>query len=337
VKLLGAHMSIAGGLHLAVDRAASAGCEALQVFTKSSNQWAAKPLAADDAAIFREKQIEMGVSPAFAHDSYLINLASPDPALYRRSAEAFAEEVDRCDLLGLPYLVAHPGAHMGQGEEAGIDRIASALNGILDARPHSRVRVLLETTAGMGSSVGHRFEHLKAIIDRLHEPGRAGVCLDTCHVFAAGYDISTMKGYNAVIAEFDRILGIQWIRAFHLNDSKKGLGCRLDRHEHIGRGALGVTAFWCLMNDPRFDGAPMVLETPKGDDLHEDRMNLAVLRAQFGSTAPVEMSPEPAKSAAATRPASKAKQVARSRGKKAVPGKKPAARTRRAAPAKRRR
>jgi len=288
VKLLGAHMSIAGGVHLAVERAGSAGCDALQVFTKSSNQWKAKPLSAADAALFREKQIEHGVSPAFAHNSYLINLASPDAALRTRSIAAFTEEIDRCDALGLPYLIAHPGAHMGAGEEAGIDRIAGALNEIFASRLPSRVRVLLETTAGMGSSVGHRFEHLREIIRRLDEPGRAGVCLDTCHVFAAGYDISTEKGYHAVMAECERVLGLQWIRAFHLNDSKKGLGCRLDRHEHIGKGGLGITAFWCLLNDPRFDGAPMVLETPKGDDVAEDKANLKALRAQIGRARPIK-------------------------------------------------
>ncbi|MBI3447599.1 MAG: deoxyribonuclease IV [Acidobacteria bacterium] len=288
MKLLGAHMSIAGGLHLAVERAAAAKCDALQIFTRSSNQWKVKPLEEPEAAIFREKQLELGVAPAFAHDSYLINLASPDPALHARSAAAFGEEIDRCDLLGLPYLIAHPGAHMGAGEEAGIDRIARALSGLFAARPASRVRVLLETTAGMGSAVGSRFEHLRAILDRVEPPQRLGVCLDTCHVFAAGYDISTERGYHAVMEEFNRLIGVQWIRAFHLNDSKKGLGCRLDRHEHIGQGALGVTAFWCLLNDPRFDGAPMVLETPKGDDLAEDVANLTLLRAQIGSPKPVE-------------------------------------------------
>jgi deoxyribonuclease-4 len=281
-------MSIAGGLHLAVDRAGAAECEALQIFTKSSNQWKAKPLSEIEAGLFREKQIEHGVSPAFAHGSYLINLASPDPALKKRSEEAFVEEIDRCDLLGLPYLITHPGAHMGEGEEAGIDSIAGALNRAFRDRPASRVRVLLETTAGMGSSVGHRFEHLRSIIYKLDQPARAGVCLDTCHVFAAGYDISAEKSYHAVMAEFNRVLGLEWIRAFHLNDSKKGLGCRLDRHEHIGRGALGVEAFWCLLNDPRFDGAPMVLETPKGEDLAEDRVNLALLRSQAGSARPVK-------------------------------------------------
>jgi deoxyribonuclease IV len=243
VKLLGAHMSIAGGLHLAIDRAHAAGCDALQIFTKSSNQWKAKEITGTDAGLFSERQIEHGISPVFAHDSYLINLASPDPDLRKRSTAAFAEEVDRCETLGLPYLIAHPGAHMGEGPEAAFDRIASALNGIFAARPASRVRVLLETTAGMGSSVGHTFEQLREILSRLEQPARVGVCLDTCHVFAAGYDIGTEKGYHAVMEAFERTLGLQWIRAFHLNDSKKGLGCRLDRHEHIGMGALGVTAF----------------------------------------------------------------------------------------------
>jgi deoxyribonuclease IV len=287
MRLLGAHMSVQGGVHRAMDRGAEAGCDALQVFTKSSNQWKAKPLSDDDVALFRERQIEHGISPVVAHDCYLINLGSPDPVLHARSAAAFAEEIDRCDLLGLPYLIAHPGAHMGSGEDAGIGRIAGAINAAFRDRPASRTSVLLETTAGMGTSVGHRFEQIASILDRLESPGRGGVCVDTCHVFAAGYDISNEAGYHAVMEELDRTVGLSRVRAFHLNDSKKGLGCRLDRHEHIGAGALGVTAFWCLLNDPRFDGVPMVLETPKGDDLAEDKVNLALLRAQIGARKPV--------------------------------------------------
>jgi len=280
-------MSIAGGIHLAVERGASAGCDAIQLFTKSSNQWKARPLEETEVGLFRERQIEHGISPAVAHDCYLINMASPDPGLYQRSAAAFAEELTRCDRLGLPYLIAHPGAHMGAGEESGFERIAAAIDAAFRTHPGAHVRVLLETTAGMGTSVGHRFEDLRAILDRLERPERVGVCFDTCHVFAAGYDISTEKGYHAVMGELDRIVGLELVRAFHLNDSKKGLGSRLDRHEHIGRGGLGITAFWCLVNDPRFDGTPMMLETPKGEDLREDRENLAILRAQIGSARPV--------------------------------------------------
>lgn len=287
MRILGAHMSIAGGVHHAVERGAGAGCDAIAMFTKSSNQWRAKPLSAEEVSLFRERQIEHGISPAVAHDCYLINLGSPDPFLHKRSAEAFADEIDRCDLLGLPYLVLHPGAHMGAGIEAGIARIVSAIDATMRARPASRVRILFETTAGMGSSIGSRFEEMRAILERLERPERAGVCFDTCHVFAAGYDLSTEKGYHAVMENLDRVVGLERVRAFHLNDSKKGLGCRLDRHEHIGAGALGVTAFWCLMNDPRFDGVPMFLETPKGEDLAEDKVNLSLLRAQIGAPRPI--------------------------------------------------
>jgi deoxyribonuclease-4 len=280
-------MSIEGGVHRAVERGADAGCDAVQLFTRPSHQWKARKLSGEEAARFRERQVACGVSPAVAHDCYLINLGSPDARLHARSAAAFGEEIDRCDQLGLPYLIAHPGAHKGAGEEAAFDRIAGAIDAAFRRRGGSRTRVLLETTAGMGTSVGHRFEHLRAILDRLEEPRRAGICVDTCHVYAAGYDIGTEKGYHAVMEELDRIVGLGRVGAFHLNDCKKGLGSRLDRHEHIGMGALGVTAFWCLLNDPRFEGVPMFLETPKGEDLAEDRANLAILRAQVGSRRPV--------------------------------------------------
>jgi deoxyribonuclease-4 len=288
MSLLGAHMSIQGGVHRAIERGSEAGCDAIQLFTKSSNQWRARSLGEEEVGLFHRKRGEHGISEAVAHDCYLINLASPDPALHARSAAAFAEEIERCDRIGLSALIAHPGAHMGAGPEAGFDRIASAIDAAFDRTPDSKTLVLLETTAGMGTSVGHRFEHLRAIIDRVKRSDRMGVCVDTCHVFAAGYDISTEKGYHAVMEDLDRVVGLERVRAFHLNDSKKGLGCRLDRHEHIGAGALGVTAFWCLLNDRRFEGLPMVLETPKGEDLSEDRANLALLRAQIGRRRPVK-------------------------------------------------
>jgi len=288
MRLLGAHMSIEGGVHRALERGARVRCDTIQIFTRSSHQWRSKPLTKDDAALFREGQVEHGISPAISHANYLINMATPDAALRARSARALDDEISRCDRLGLPYLIIHPGADMGSGAEVAFDRVAKLLNGAFRRRPASRTRVLLETTAGMGTSVGHKFEHLAAILGRLERPERTGVCLDTCHVFAAGYDISSERGYHAVMEEFDRIVGLDRLRAFHLNDSKKGLGCRLDRHEHIGRGGMGVTAFWCLLNDARFDGIPMVLETPKGADLAEDAVNLALVRAQIGSRAPVK-------------------------------------------------
>jgi len=279
MKILGAHMSISGGVDLSISRGAEVGCDAIQIFTKSSNQWRARPLADGEVQRFRTGQIERGISPVLAHDCYLINLASPDDALYERSIASFGEELDRCEILGIPSLIAHPGSHVGSGEREGIARVASALNRLFSQRPGGRVRVLLETTAGQGSSVGHRFEHLAEILSRLETPDRAGVCLDTCHVFAAGYDLRSEKSYAAVMDQLDRALGLEQVRAFHLNDSKKDLGCRVDRHEHIGKGFLGLDPFRWLLNDPRFDGVPMFLETPKGEDYAEDRVNLALLRS----------------------------------------------------------
>lgn len=279
MKILGAHMSIEGGLDLAVTRGAAVGCDAIQLFTKSSNQWKARPLHDEEVRRFLAALDASKISPAVAHDSYLINLATPDEALYARSIASIGEELDRCETLGIPYLVTHPGSHVGSGEQAGITRIAVALNALMRERPRHRVRVLLETTAGQGTSVGHRFEHLEEILARLESPDRAGVCIDTCHVFAAGYDLRTERSYHEVMREFDRIVGLERVQAFHLNDCKKDLGCRVDRHEHIGKGYLGTDAFRWLMNDPRFDAVPMLLETPKGEDCAEDRVNLGVLRS----------------------------------------------------------
>lgn len=276
---LGAHMSIAGGVDLAVERAAKAGCDALQIFTRNSNQWKARPLAAAEIERFGGLLRERGIFPVVAHGSYLINLASPDPALYGKSSAALGEEIDRCAALEIPYLVTHPGSHMGSGEAEGIARIVSALDRLLDDRPDVRVQVLLETTAGQGQCVGHRFEHLRDILGGVRHAGRVGVCIDTCHIFAAGYDLRTAQGYSEVMASFDEIVGLGSVRAFHLNDCKKDLGCRVDRHEHIGKGFLGAEAFGHLLNDDRFDGLPMLLETPKGPDLKEDIENLAVLRS----------------------------------------------------------
>ncbi|MGH9868939.1 MAG: deoxyribonuclease IV [Candidatus Polarisedimenticolia bacterium] len=278
MKLLGAHMSIEGGVDQSVERGALVGCDAIQLFTHNSNQWRARPLDPGEVARFRSLQIEKGISPTVAHASYLINLASPDPALYARSRTALGEELDRCEALGIPYLVIHLGSHMGSGEAEGIGRVAAALDRLLEERPDHAVKVLLETSAGQGQCVGHRFEHLRDILGAMSGQARAGVCLDTCHVFAAGYDLRTEDDYRQVMQELDATVGLARVRVFHLNDCKKDLGCRVDRHEHIGRGFLGVEPFRLLLADPRFDGLPMLLETPKGKDMREDRENLAVLR-----------------------------------------------------------
>jgi deoxyribonuclease-4 len=276
--LIGAHMSIAGGISKAFERGQSVQCRTIQIFLKSSNQWKAKPLTEEDKILFQEAQKTSGIHPVVAHDSYLINLASPNSDLYQKSIAAFMEEMERANFLGVPYLVLHPGAHVGSGVEAGIARIAAALNQAF-ARADSPVTILLENTAGQGSGLGYRFEELASIMEKIKEDGRVGICLDTCHAFAAGYDIRTKDAYASVMREFDRLIGIKKIRAFHVNDSKKELGSRVDRHAHIGQGFIGLEGFRCLINDKRFMKIPKILETPKGPDLAEDRINLATLRS----------------------------------------------------------
>lgn len=273
--LIGAHMSIAGGVHLAILEAARYRCRAVQLFSKSSNQWAAKPLTDEGIALWRDALRKHPMLPV-VHDSYLINLASPDPALLARSREAFLEEVERCRLLEIPYLVFHPGAHMGEGEKPGIARIAESVDWVLDRAGAAPVTLLLETTAGQGSAIGHRFEHLAEIIGASRHPERLGVCVDTCHILAAGYDIRTPESYAEVFEDLDARIGLDRVRCFHLNDSRKDLGSRVDRHEHIGKGFVGRTAFRLLMQDPRFVSIPKILETPKEDEM--DRTNLALLR-----------------------------------------------------------
>ncbi len=277
--LFGAHMSIAGGVDKAIDRAVQVGCDVVQIFTKSSNQWKARPIAPDEVERFRAKLQEAGIRSVVAHDSYLINLASPDDALWEKSIAAFREELERCELLGIPYLVTHPGSYGEAGEEAGIRRVAEALNRLHDDLPGYQVKTLLEVTAGQGTSLGYRFEQLAAITERVREPERVAYCFDTCHVFAAGYELRTPEGYMATMDEFDRILGLDRLLVFHLNDSKRDLGSRIDRHEHIGKGMIGLDGFRHLVNDPRFREHPGLLETEKSPDLHEDVENLRVLRS----------------------------------------------------------
>jgi len=271
-------MSIAGGIYRAFERGAQANCRTIQVFLKNSNRWEGKPLEERDRSLFRKAQDAYGIRPVLAHDSYLINLASPDSRLYRKSLDAFIEEMKRADLLGIPYLVLHPGSHRGSGVEKGIRRVARALNRAMDAAGPT-VTILVENTSGQGDCLGHRFEHLAAILEQVGHKDRIGVCLDTCHLFAAGYDIRSEKGYKNTLREFDRLVGIKTIKAFHVNDSRKDLGSRVDRHCHIGQGFIGLEAFRCLVNDRRFKKIPKILETPKGPDLEEDRMNLATLQS----------------------------------------------------------
>ena len=271
-------MSIAGGVHTAVDRAVSAGCTALQVFTKNNNQWQGKPNSGQDIALYKEKIAAAGIAPVVSHDSYLINLCATNPDLLAKSRAAFIDELERCAQLGIPLLNFHPGSHLGAGEAEGIKRICESLNIAHERTRGIAVKSVLEATAGQGTNIGHRFEHLRAIIDGVEEPDRMAVCIDTCHIFAAGYDIATEEGYEETFRSFDEVVGLGRLVAFHVNDSKKGLGSRVDRHEHIGKGAIGLTGFRLLMNDARFAHVPKVLETPKSEDLHEDVENMAVLR-----------------------------------------------------------
>lgn len=260
---LGAHLSIAGGLPRAVDRAVASRCEALQIFTKSAGQWRARTLPPEEIALFRQKVAAAGIRPVVAHNSYLINLATAQPELRAQSMAALGEELDRAEALGLDGLVMHPGSYTSGTEADGLRLIAEGLAQLLDERPDARTRVLLEHTAGQGTNLGHRFEHLAEIIDRLGGTPRVAVCLDTCHLLAAGYDICSPEGYAATFAAFDRIVGLDRIHAFHLNDSKKPCGSRVDRHEHIGDGCIGLEPFARILRDPRFDGLPMLIETAK--------------------------------------------------------------------------
>lgn len=282
MQLLGAHMSIAGGHALAIDRATAFGMNACQIFTKNANQWNAKPIEAAAAEGFRTRFAESDVDFIVAHDSYLINLASPDDALWERSTAAFGDELRRCALLGVPWLVTHPGAHMGSSVEVGVRRVADALNRLFAEDPELDVTVLLETTAGQGTTLGRSFDELAAILALVEDQSRVGVCFDTCHAFAAGYELRDAAGYAATMQAFDDAIGFDRLRVFHLNDSKKGLGAKVDRHAHIGEGELGLEAFRLLMRDERFTGVPGILETPKDDTGEDDRRNMATLRDLCG-------------------------------------------------------
>ena len=284
MTILGAHQSIAGGYYKAVELAHQLKCDCVQLFTKNNNQWRAKELTDDDVRQFRAKLKELGVAHPLAHDSYLINLASPDPLLWRKSVDSFILEMFRADRLGIPYLVTHPGAYTTSSEEAGIAAVVRALDEVHRQTLGIKTKCLLETTAGQGSCLGCRFEQLADIIDRVQDSDRLGVCVDTCHIFAAGYPISTEKEYRATIRELDKTVGLKLVRAIHLNDSVKPLGSRVDRHAHIGRGMIGKEGFRLLLNDRRFRKVPMYLETPKGEEKGKnlDAINLRTLRRLIG-------------------------------------------------------
>lgn len=263
---LGAHMSISGGLPHAIDRASKTGCETLQIFTKSSNQWRARTLPDTEIQTFRTRSENTGILPIFAHASYLINVASPDQTLWRRSVSALAEELRRADLLGLHGVILHPGAYTTSTEHDGLRRISDGIGEVLTQRNDDGAALLLEHTAGQGTVLGHRFEHLQSIIEGLNDSRSVGICLDTCHLVGAGYDIISSTGYDKVFDEFNAIIGLERLRVFHLNDSKKPLGSRLDRHDNIGDGHIGIEPFRRLLQDTRFSDLPMLLETPKTNE-----------------------------------------------------------------------
>jgi len=276
--LLGAHMSIAGGIDKAIERGNSLSCTAIQLFTKNSNQWKGRVITDEEIERFFTLMKKSKITRIIAHDSYLINLASSNKELRERSINALIDEMGRCRILEIRYLVMHPGAHLGAGEEIGIKNIIDSLNIVLEKTDGWSVDVVLESTAGQGTNIGYRFEHLRSIMDGVKQKERVWVCLDSCHIFAAGYDISTPEGYKRVIGEFDKLIGLGRLICIHVNDSKKGFGSHVDRHEHIGKGCLGEGFFKILMNDKRFENIPKIIETPKGEDMQEDRINLAILR-----------------------------------------------------------
>lgn len=271
-------MPIAGGVENAPLSGQKAGCAAMQIFTKNSNQWRAKPLDEKSIAAYRANLAASGIAFVASHDSYLINMGSPDAAMREKSLDAFVDEIGRAALLGIGCLVFHPGSHMKAGEESGLAHVADCMNeAIKRTRKQAEVILTIETTAGQGTNLGYKFEHLAFLIEKVADKKRVGICFDTCHVFAAGYELRTEEGYKATWKEFDRIIGLDYLKMFHINDSKKDLGSRVDRHEHLGKGFLGEKPFALLVNDKRFVNTPMVLETPKGKDLAEDVENLAVL------------------------------------------------------------
>jgi len=279
MDFLGAHVSIAGGIHNAPERGVQSGCNVIQVFTQNSNQWKGKAVSDEDAQLFRDKFAASGLADVVSHDIYLINLAAAPGDVQDKSLIAFREELERCARLGIDKIIMHPGSHNGDGEETGIRRICEAFDILFSQVPQFTGKVLLENTAGQGSNLGYKFAHLKAIIQGSSFPERFGVCLDTCHAFAAGYEITNRDGYLRTWDEFDKAVGLSTLMAFHLNDSKKGLGCKVDRHEHIGAGTLGLEPFRFIMNDANFTRVPKFIETPKGDELEMDAQNLKLLRS----------------------------------------------------------
>ena len=276
--LIGAHMSISGGVFNSLLFGEELGCTTIQIFTKNNNQWKAKEITPEDVKKFFDNQKKTEISPVVGHTGYLINLASPKEDVYNLSLESMLVELKRAELLGLPYLVMHPGSHLGNGEKDGIKKIARSIDWLHRKTKGFKVKILLETTAGQGSAIGYRFEHLAEIIERVKDSKRLGVCYDTCHTFAAGYDIRTKGAYETTFKEFDKVVGLSRLKVIHVNDSIKDLGSRVDRHQHIGEGKIGLAGFRLLMNDKRWEKIPKILETPKEGKTIRDIKNLKVLK-----------------------------------------------------------
>lgn len=275
--LVGAHVSVSGGLDKSPARGEEIGCTAIQIFTKNQMQWKAKSLSSFEIEHYKRAVENSSIQSVVAHDSYLINLASPEEHLLKKSRQAFLDEMDRAEQLGIPCLIFHPGSHKGAGEPFGINRIADSINYVQNQRQNYKLKLLLETTAGQGTNLGYSFEQLKQIIDRVEPKDRVGICLDTCHIFGAGYDIRTKSAYEKTFEKFDQTIGLEKLLAMHLNDSKRELGSRVDRHEHIGKGHIGLNGFQLIMNDSRFVQIPKVLEIP--GDLKTFKENLDLLKS----------------------------------------------------------
>jgi deoxyribonuclease IV len=276
--LLGSHTSVSGGIHRAFERGASIGCTTMQVFVKNASQWYARPCTDDDVQKYRAAEKLSNIRPVIAHAAYLINLCAANPGIRAKSLAGFVDELRRCEMFGIKALVVHPGAHVGAGEDDGIKYIAESLNIAHEQTQGFQTLSALETTAGQGTSLGYRFEQLRRIIDLVDDRNRVAVCIDTCHLFAAGYFVHTREGWDSTIKEFDQVIGLDRLVAIHVNDSMKPFGSRLDRHEHIGKGVMGLEGFRALMNDPRLVNIPKILETDKSEDLHEDIENMRLLK-----------------------------------------------------------
>ncbi len=277
--LLGSHMSTSGGLHRAFERAGQIGCTTMQIFVKNSNQWTAKAFTEGDVANYKTAAAKSSIAPVVAHAAYLINLCAQNVQTLKKSREALVDELSRCETLGVRCLIIHPGAHVGAGEEEGIKRIAESVNLCHRQTPGFNVLTTLEGTAGQGTTLGYRFEQLRKMLELIEDRRRTAVCLDTCHLFAAGHDIGTPEGWDAMMRKFDDIIGLEKLAALHVNDSKRECGSRIDRHEHIGKGMIGLEGFRAMMNDRRLDGIPRILETEKSEDMHEDVENMRILKS----------------------------------------------------------